>query len=31
MKQIYIFGDSILKGVTYSEEAGRHFRTWVMK
>ena len=24
MKQIYIFGDSILKGVTYSEEAGRH-------
>jgi len=24
MKQILIFGDSILKGVTYSEEAGRH-------
>ncbi len=24
MKQIYIFGDSILKGVTYNEEAGRH-------
>ena len=24
MKQIFIFGDSILKGVTYSEEAGRH-------
>ncbi|MBQ8641424.1 MAG: SGNH/GDSL hydrolase family protein [Clostridia bacterium] len=24
MKQILIFGDSILKGVTYSAEAGRH-------
>ena len=24
MKQIFLFGDSILKGVTYSEEAGRH-------
>ncbi len=24
MKQIFIFGDSILKGVTYNEEAGRH-------
>lgn len=24
MKQIYIFGDSILKGVTYNDEAGRH-------
>ncbi len=24
MKQIYLFGDSIIKGVTYSEDAGRH-------
>ncbi len=24
MKKIYLFGDSIIKGVTYSESAGRH-------
>ncbi len=24
MKNVYLFGDSIIKGVTYNEEAGRH-------